>query len=57
MGLLYTVGHSQHDFEYFNNLLKNNNINYLLDVRSTRIQSMQKLTIGNILANCCWKKI
>lgn len=35
MGLLYTVGHSQHDFEYFSNLLKNNNINYLLDVRST----------------------
>ena len=35
MGLLYTIGHSQHDFEYFSNLLKNNNINYLLDVRST----------------------
>ena len=25
MGLLYTIGHSQHDFEYFSNLLKNNN--------------------------------
>lgn len=35
MGLLYTIGHSQHDFEYFCSLLKNNNINYLLDVRST----------------------
>ena len=35
MGLLYTIGHSQHDFEYFSELLKNNNINYLLDVRST----------------------
>ena len=22
MGLLYTIGHSQHDFEYFSDLLK-----------------------------------
>lgn len=35
MGLLYTIGHSQHDFEYFSGLLKRNNINHLLDVRST----------------------
>lgn len=35
MGLLYTIGHSQHDFEYFSELLKKNSINYLLDVRST----------------------
>lgn len=35
MGLLYTIGHSQHDFEYFSGLLKRNNINYVLDVRST----------------------
>lgn len=35
MGLLYTIGHSQHDFEYFSRLLKKNNINYVLDVRST----------------------
>ena len=35
MGTLYTIGHSKHDFEYFSELLKNNNINYLLDVRST----------------------
>ena len=35
MGLLYTIGHSQHEFEYFANLLKKFEINYLLDVRST----------------------
>lgn len=35
MGLLYTIGHSQHEFEYFLSLLKKYNINYLLDVRST----------------------
>lgn len=35
MGLLYTIGHSQHEFEYFGNLLKMYDINYLLDVRST----------------------
>lgn len=34
MGLLYTIGHSQHDFEYFSDLLKKYDINYLLDVRS-----------------------
>lgn len=35
MGLLYTIGHSQHEFGYFSNLLKIYEINYLLDVRST----------------------
>lgn len=35
MGLLYTIGHSQHEFEYFLSLLKKYNINFLLDVRST----------------------
>lgn len=35
MGLLYTVGHSQHEFEYFSKLLKKYEIDYLLDVRST----------------------
>lgn len=35
MGSLYTIGHSQHDFEYFYSLLSKYNINYLLDVRST----------------------
>ncbi|MXP78245.1 DUF488 family protein [Lachnospiraceae bacterium WCA-9-b2] len=35
MGLLYTVGHSRFEFEYFANLLKKFEINYLLDVRST----------------------
>ncbi len=34
MGLLYTIGHSRHEFEYFVNLLKKFEINYLLDVRS-----------------------
>lgn len=34
MGLLYTIGHSQHDFRYFSELLKDNHINYVLDVRS-----------------------
>lgn len=35
MGWLYTVGHSRFEFEYFANLLKKFEINYLLDVRST----------------------
>lgn len=35
MGLLYTIGHSRYEFEYFANLLKKFEINYLLDVRST----------------------
>lgn len=35
MGLLYTIGHSRYEFEYFANLLKKFKINYLLDVRST----------------------
>lgn len=35
MGILYTIGHSQHEFEYFISLLKKYDINYLLDVRST----------------------
>lgn len=35
MGFLYTIGHSQHEFGYFSNLLKIYEINYLLDVRST----------------------
>ena len=35
MGWLYTVGHSQFEFEYFANLLKKFEINYLIDVRST----------------------
>lgn len=35
MGQLFTIGHSTHDFDYFAHMLKNNNINYLLDVRST----------------------
>ena len=35
MGLLYTIGHSKHEFEYFVNLLKRFEINYLLDVRNT----------------------
>lgn len=35
MGLLYTIGHSRHEFEYFLSLLRKFEINYLLDVRST----------------------
>lgn len=35
MGKLYTIGHSLYDKEKFLKLIKNYNINYLLDVRST----------------------
>lgn len=35
MGELFTVGHSQHSPEYFVALLKKQNVNYVLDVRST----------------------
>ena len=33
--VLYTIGHSQHDTEYFIKMLQKYNINYVLDVRST----------------------
>lgn len=33
--ILYTIGHSQHDIEYFIDMLRKYNINYVLDVRST----------------------
>jgi len=33
--VLYTIGHSQHDLDYFIHMLKTYGINYLLDVRST----------------------
>ena len=35
MGKLYTIGHSQHEIEYFLEMLNKYNINYVLDVRST----------------------
>ena len=34
MGKLYTIGHSQHDINYFISMLKRYNVNYVLDVRS-----------------------
>ena len=34
MGKLFTIGHSQHNVEYFISMLKKYNINYVLDVRS-----------------------
>ncbi len=33
--VLYTIGHSQHDVEYFIDMLRKYSINYVLDVRST----------------------
>lgn len=33
--ILYTIGHSQHELEYFVSILKRHGINHLLDVRST----------------------
>lgn len=33
--ILYTIGHSQHDVEYFIDMLRKYDINYVLDVRST----------------------
>ena len=35
MGNLFTIGHSQHDIEYFIKMLRKYNVNYVLDVRST----------------------
>lgn len=35
MGNLFTIGHSKYTTEYFISLLEKNNINYVLDVRST----------------------
>ena len=45
MGLLYTVGHSRFEFEYFANLLKKFEINYLIDVRSTPDQIILICTV------------
>lgn len=56
MGLLYTIGHSQHDFEYFINLLKYNNINYLLDVRSTPYSRYAETYNREHLSNLLLKK-
>lgn len=33
--ILYTIGHSQHEAEYFIDMLRKYDINYVLDVRST----------------------
>ena len=33
--ILYTIGHSQHDIDYFISMLKKYGINHVLDVRST----------------------
>lgn len=33
--ILYTIGHSQHNIEYFINMLQKYQINFILDVRST----------------------
>lgn len=35
MGELYSIGHSKHEFNKFLKMLKDNNIDYLLDVRSS----------------------
>ena len=32
---IFSIGHSQHDMDYFISLLKNHGVNYVLDVRST----------------------
>ncbi len=33
--ILLSIGHSQHKVDYFIDMLKNHNVNYILDVRST----------------------
>ena len=33
--ILLSIGHSQHTVDFFINLLKEHNVNYILDVRST----------------------
>lgn len=35
MNAIYTIGHSQHDLEHFLKMLRTNEIDYVLDVRST----------------------
>ncbi len=35
MNTIYTIGHSQHQLEHFLDMLKKNNVNYVIDVRST----------------------
>lgn len=55
MGKLYTIGHSQHEFQYFLHLLQKHKINYLLDVRSTPFskfaQIYNKDTLKYLLSN------
>ena len=55
MGLLYTIGHSRYEFEYFANLLKKYEINCLLDVRSTPYskyaETFNKEQLDSLLSN------
>lgn len=53
MNTIFTIGHSQHPIEHFINLLKKNNINYVIDVRSTPYskyaQEYDRENIENVL--------
>ena len=53
--ILYTIGHSQHDVEYFVYMLQKYQINFILDVRSTPysqfVASYNRENIKAILKN------
>lgn len=53
MNTIFTIGHSQHPIEHFIKLLKKNNINYVIDVRSTPYskyaQEYDRENIENVL--------
>ncbi len=55
MGLVYTIGHSQHDFEYFSNLLKNEGtVKHIYFVAETKgsMNSMQLRLIEESKIHC-----
>lgn len=53
MNTIFTIGHSQHPIEHFIKLLKKNNINYVIDVRSNSYlkyaQEYDRENIENVL--------
>lgn len=53
MGKLFTIGHSQHDIEYFIKMLRKYNVNYVLDVRSSDAYIV--VSIGTPYNGACYK--
>ena len=42
---LLSIGHSQHQVDYFINLLKSHDVNYILDFEALHIRNLQQAII------------